>query len=1006
MIELRGADGASARTGEGTSVDSLIEQGYAALGRGEITTALGFLTQVLAREPDRVDLLNDCGGLNGLLGRQEEAVGYFQRALAAEPERADVLNNLGLALGMLGRHEEAIAYLAHALRLQPGYFDALCNLGYSLSRARRYVEALESLDRALAMNGAHVGALCNRGIVLAGLGRFPLALESFDRALALQPDDVSVLINRGAVLWSCKRDAEARACLERALILKPDNVDAVSNLGFVELGEGNLTRGFKLQEVRWQTEQLEGQAYTGAAPLWLGEQSLAGKTIFVHHEQGFGDTLQLVRYVPWLAQRGARVILRVQQPLKAILATFPGASAVISDGESVPAHDFHCPLMSLLLAFGTSMESIPGGVPYVQADPRRVEGWRQRLGPPSRPRIGLVWAGRQHPPINVARDMSLSRLIPLLELDADFISLQKEVPEADRPLLGSLPEIARRGETLEDFADTAALIATLDLVIAVDTAVVHLAGAMGKPVWIMNRYASCWRWLRDGRADSPWYPSVRLFRQPSLEDWASVVRDVKEAAEVFVKRWSASAVASLPPERLTSATLMRRGAILMAQGDLTAAISCYTEILAVEPDHVAALSALGRTLGQSGYHAQALVCFEKGLTIAADDPDLVLNRGIAVLALGREEEALLCFEGVLGLDSSSIPARLNRGLALIRLGRSRQALVNLDELLSMDPLHVEARCHRSTIYLRLGNLRDGFREFESRWQTAALSGAALRTSAPLWLGETPVQGGTLLLHHEQGFGDDIQFARYIPQVARLWDRVLLGLPRDLHRLARLSFAAASNVEVLPPSTELPAHDRHCPMMSLPLAFGTTLESIPGGVPYVHADPGQVEAWRQRLTPSGRPRIGLLWAGRQYPPINILRDMSLRLLLPLLELDAEFISLQKEVPAADLPLLGSLPRIARLGETLEDFADTAALIQTLDLVISVDTAVVHVAGAMGKPTWVLLPRGSCWRWLTDRSDSPWYPTLRLFRQSPQGGWEPVVAQVKAALTALLAGAVAA
>jgi hypothetical protein len=210
------------------------------------------------------------------------------------------------------------------------------------------------------------------------------------------------------------------------------------------------------------------------------------------------------------------------------MQSLDGVAQIATSTQPLPAHDFHCPVMSLPLAFGTTVATIPADIPYLRADPALAAGWSRRLGAPARPRVGLVWAGRHRPPINYARDLPLSALQPLLDLDVEFISLQKELAPADSIALAGMPAIVRHGESLTDFADTAALIVNLDLVIAVDTAVVHLAGALGRPVWVMNRYAPCWRWLRD-RADSPWYPTARLFRQSAFGDWSGVIVQIRQA---------------------------------------------------------------------------------------------------------------------------------------------------------------------------------------------------------------------------------------------------------------------------------------------------------------------------------------------------------------------------------------------------------------------------------------------------------------------------------------------
>lgn len=1229
------------QTGAPVGTDVLLERGYAALSRKEVQAALGYFAQVLAREPDRVDVLNDCGGIHGLLRRYGEALDFFQQALRVAPGRADVLNNMGLTLGMVGRHQEAVGYLLRALAVQPDYFDVLCNLGHSLNCMGRHGEALTHLDTALGIRRSHAGARCNRGVALAGLGRhaealgsfkkalridarhvstlvggacallsldraeeaeqwlsralriegshiaalgyratalirlgrFPEAFECFDRALllsaapaqtlheqakglhalgqcaaalervdralalapdlpetvltrgvvlidlerfeeslacfdqillkdpknlaalnnravvleklnryslalvcldealaahpddyrslvnrgitlgrllrleeslenldralVLQPDSIEALLNRastlfnmfrladaqeclervlridpdnadalanmGAISWHHNRNAEARAYLERALALKPGHVNATNNLSFLELAEGHLVKGFAAQEIRWKLDIFAGYRHRSAAPLWLGEQEAGGKTILLQHEQGFGDTLQFIRYARLLADRGARVLLWVPVHLRELLRGVPGVSAVIGDDDPVPAHDLQCPLMSLPLAFGTQMETVPGGVPYIQADPERVLEWRERLGHAQRPRIGLVWAGRQFPPVNVPRDMSLRALLPLLELDAELISLQKDVPHADQDLLESLPAgaLKRLGETAGDFSDTAALIECLDLVIAVDTAVVHLAGAMGKPTWIMNRFGSCWRWLRDGRTDSPWYPTARLFRQGTMGDWEGVVAQVKREAEHFIAGWKPAPAAGPDPSVPSPASLMRRAAAQTARGDAAGAIGSYTQILAADPDNLAALCALGSQLGTIGCHAEALACFDKALAGSPDSAELLTNRGAALTALGQVDEALRCLEKALSLDGRNLTARFNRGLALQQLGQPRQALACFDEVLNAEPGHAGARLSRSIAHLTVGNFNDGFSELEWRWRTAAHHSEALPSPAPLWLGKEPLHGKTILLHQEQDVASAIQLARYIPRVAAQAGRVLLKFSTQLRDLLASSFAELPGVEVLPDLQDLPAHDYHCPVQSLPLAFDTRLETIPAQVPYLRPDMQRVGAWRARLgEPAGqRLRVGLVWRERADEARSG-RSMGLSDLGPLLELPVELLILHPDCTGEELSFLGGFPNVRCPDEPVEDVASMAALIENLDLLISIDVAAAHLAGALARPVFILLTPGASWCWMQERSDSPWYPFARLFRQSEPGSWGSAVMQAAAAVKEMM------
>jgi hypothetical protein len=295
------------------------------------------------------------------------------------------------------------------------------------------------------------------------------------------------------------------------------------------LALGDFERGFAAYESRWQLAEFEPQRRNYGGPYWLGQENVAGKTVLLHCEQGYGDTLQFVRYVPLLAQRGATVILEVQEHLKALLSQMPGVSAVIARGEPLPPFDFYCPLLSLPLAFGTRCETIPANVPYIAADRGLVADWAAKLSEfAGKTKIGLVWAGNSSAnAIDTRRSLSLSQFAPLAAPGIQFFSLQKGEPAAQALHPPAGLALADFSSALAGFEDTAALIANLDLVISVDTSVAHLAGAMAKPAWILSRFDGCWRWLNH-RDDSPWYPTARLFHQKAPEAWDEVIARVRD----------------------------------------------------------------------------------------------------------------------------------------------------------------------------------------------------------------------------------------------------------------------------------------------------------------------------------------------------------------------------------------------------------------------------------------------------------------------------------------------
>jgi tetratricopeptide (TPR) repeat protein len=424
--------------------------------------------------------------------------------------------------GQLGEAER----LARAiLDVRPDYFDALHLIAVVEARRRRHAEALASFDRALAVRPDYAEALYNRGVTLQELKRFTDALASYDRALAVRPDYAEAFYNRGNALKELQRFDEALASFDRALAVRPDYANAHWNESLVRLLTGDFVRGWKKFEWRWKNESLNPSPRNFAQPLWLGEQDIKGKTILLHSEQGLGDTIQFCRYVPLVAVRGARVLLQVPESLQNLTATLAGVAQVIGPTSQLPDFDLHCPLLSLPLAFGTRLDTIPSATPYLSASSERVRSWNISLGSKYRPRIGLVWSGNPEHKHDHNRSIKLRTLLQLLDIDATFVSLQKDIHADDATVPKDRSDLLHFGDKLKDFSDTAALVSNLDLVISVDTSVAHLAGALAKPVWILLPLLPDWRWLLN-RDHSPWYPTARLFRQHAAGDWSSVVSDV------------------------------------------------------------------------------------------------------------------------------------------------------------------------------------------------------------------------------------------------------------------------------------------------------------------------------------------------------------------------------------------------------------------------------------------------------------------------------------------------
>jgi tetratricopeptide (TPR) repeat protein len=364
--------------------------------------------------------------------------------------------------------------------------------------------------------------LVNRSNALRELGRLAEALAGYERAIALQPAYADAHHHRGVLLLDLQRLPEAVAAFDTALSLRPGFAEAGRAKSMALLLTGDFERGLPLYE--WRA-RLAPEAAQGHAP-WLGETPIEGRTVLVWAEQGLGDTLQFCRYVPLLAERAARVVLQAQAPLLPLLKGLAGVDAVIPLGEAPPPFDDHVPLMSLPLAFGTRLGSIPAPPAYLAADPAKTDAWSQRLGQRARPRIGLVWSGNPDHRNDRHRSLPLARLLAALPAEFDYVSLQKEVRPGDQATLDVHPELRHFGGDLRDFSDTAALVSLMDVVVSVDTSLAHLAGALGKDTrLLLSRIGQDWRWLT-GRADTPWYPTLRLYRQGADGSWDRPLGDV------------------------------------------------------------------------------------------------------------------------------------------------------------------------------------------------------------------------------------------------------------------------------------------------------------------------------------------------------------------------------------------------------------------------------------------------------------------------------------------------
>ncbi len=794
-----------------------------------------------------------------------------------------------------------------------------------------------------------------RGVACMAKRCYDEAECCFRAVLATAPRSPEALLNLGYVLDRRGHEDESLRCYEMVLADAPHNAKARYNRAAHLLRSGNFRDGFADYECRFEAMAgLDDRHYD--QPRWDGS-SLRHRTLLVYGEQGFGDALMFVRYLPHLVRQGARIFLEVQEPLVSLFQQLPGVEQVLAKGPSPPVTDFHIPLLSLPFMFGTTPDSIPCRVPYLSPPPELSDRWRARFSPDERAvTVGLVWSGKPLP--YPERSCPPEELLPLLSLaGVRFYSLHPGgLPHGSLPS-GLAQNITDWGSEIRCFADSGALMVNLDLIITIDTATAHLAGALGRPVWVMLAAHADWRW-QTGRSDSPWYPTMELFRQERGGEWQPVISRI---AEALLHRY--------PEIRVTEATI-----------DL------------LEPRLQEARGAVER-----GDHEIAIHELRDLSRLLGHLPPIPFNLGRALLGAGKLVEAEEAFTHAHQLKPDSVDILMALGEVLVRQDKLAEAFDCCRTILGLAPDNVMARYNLAFLQLHTGDYRHGFANFEIRLAIPSFAIDERTYRQPRWDG-SDLSGKSLLIFCEQGLGDTIQFARYIPLIAERGAHIILELDPLLIPLLS-NFPGVETI--VAKSASPPDSDYHIQLLSLPHFCGTTVDTVPGQGPYLFANPIKARQWQQRLADNALCRVGLVWRGN---PANIQgrgRPCPVTEFAPLAELPGVvFYSLQVGEAASEAATVAPAMTIVDVSSSLTDFTETAALIATLDLVISIDTAVAHLAGALGKPVWALLPVMADWRWLHGAEHSPWYPTMTVFEQVAGEGWCGVMGRVKDKLERLL------
>lgn len=1101
-----------------------LDKGYAAIQRGDFATAVQHYERAVSERPGSAMAHNDLGNAYRCAWKLDDALASYRRAIAADPTLATAHHNLGVTLLATADVEGAIVALEAAHGLRPGHADTLISLSEAYGRAGREADRIAVAGRLQSLATDSLGnEIPSIDLALAyhHLGRRAEAIDCFRAVIASDPSSFDAARLLGLLLIEDGRYPEALSAFEHALSVRPDSAEVAFYRSLELLRAGEFENGFAEYENRWRYADFTSPRRDYGVPEWDGnaDRSL---TRLLHTEQGIGDTFQFIRFVAGARARVGRIVLECEPGIARLVSGCDGIDEVVPKGAMLPPVDAHLPLLSLPHRLGVTGTDLPRSGAYLH-----VDGDSPLLSD-SRSTVGIVWAGSPTHVNDANRSCSLSDFEPLLDIEGmRFVSLQV----GRSAELAQGPEVFDAAGLIGDWSDTARIIDGLDLVITVDTAVAHLAGAMGKPVWVLLPFAADWRWMTD-REDSPWYPTMRLFRQATPGDWAGVFRNVRRSLRSAARTSTPNAMSQ--PARESSAldlavARFRDAVQKHCRQDLAGAEALYREAILLHPEIPEAHNNLGAILGDTGRKAEARMAFARAVELNPDygealnnlglllraageiddavdclerairtapqrvdwinnlgnayleemriqealelydrsiaiDPgfafarnnravalrglgrfdesireleallehnpdyfEAINNLGLALRDSGRRKEAIDIFERALSIAPDAQEARINLGVTFQELGRHEEARQVARDLLERDPScydawdiighcayedgdydlayeffgraielqpkDVNAHWNRALLDLHRGRLREGFAGYEWRKKLVAFTRNRRPVYTPEWDGP-PLNWQSILVISEQGLGDALQFVRY---AAALKDAGAGAVHVECDPvLADLLMTAPGIDSVVPRGQSLPEHDVHVYMLSLPGLLGTDVDSIPDTVPYLTAP----ERKAADAVATDGLAVGFVWAGSPGHARDHLRSARLELFDRLFEVPGTtFHSLQKGGPEAALAGVRR-SNVRDLSKHLADFGDTAAVVERLDLVITVDTSVAHLAGALGKQTWLLLPHVCDFRWQIEGETSPWYPTMRIFRQPAVGDWESVFDRTREELERLV------
>jgi tetratricopeptide (TPR) repeat protein len=970
--------------------------------RGDHQTAVDKIQQAIAINPYLALYHSNLGVALRALRRPVDAVAALCRAAELAPASADISLNLGNAHIDLGQYTEAIAALRRAVELNPEKAQAWTGLGEALRTERKLEESRRCHERALALSPQMPEAHHNMGLTERDRGESVEAIAAFLQAVSLRPDFIEAHVALANLYEDIHDFGRAQAGYDRALCVAPDFTAARFNRALALLRQGDLAAGWDAYESRWRHNN---KPRVFSQPVWDGSLS-RDRTVLVYSEQGIGDEIMFASCWHEVIERTGQCLIECEPRLLRLFArSFPRARCLPRTAATDPSLLQNVPPFDLQIAAGStprclrrSFDTFPTHPGYLVPDAAQVAEWRsryERLG--AGLVVGISWKGGKDDGTRRRRSTTLTQWAPLFKIPGiAFVNLQyghwrAEIDEFAR-VFGATLHHWDDANPLADLDGFAAQVAALDLVISVDNSTVHMAGALDRPVWTLLPYSCDWRWFTD-RDESPWYPSMRLFRQASFREmatsnWDDVFGRVSQALEALIA------------ERASDLT--RRATRLQKERRLAEAIQCLSVAASLRPNDAETLNNLGIAWKEGGRPDLAVAAYRKAIEAQPDFAVPWFNCGNARREENRQLEAADCYEQALKRDPSNPQILVNLAVTLKHLRRLDDAMACLDQVLNRTPDLPAARFDRSLMLLLRGELEHGWDEYEWRLKEGPReqpSGLAK------WDGSS-LNGHSILILSEQGIGDEVMFGSCLPDVARLADRCFVECdPRLVPLLARSipNVTPIAKTSAGLPNTKSLACDVFDFVGSLPRFFRRNLVDFPTAPATLIPDSELVAKWKARFARLGSAlKVGISWRGGKDAETQHQRSIPLEFWKPVFQVPGiRFVNLQYGPSAAEAAAVAN-----RFGITLDDGAECdplrdldefVARLAALDLVLSVDNSTVHLAAAIGCPVWTLLPFCSDWRWMLDSEATPWYPTMRLLRSHTLDDWSPLMQRAARLLT---------